>query len=138
MNISELPLFIIPLYNGFDFAKGSRFVLGGGTKDMPIIRMFGNTMFTLLANMLYRGKFTDITYGYNAFWKNAISDMDLKTDGFEMEIELFIKARKKRLKIVEIPCWEHKRRSGKGKLHTFKDGWKILKVIIKERINGHC
>ena len=136
MNLSELPLFIKQLLDGYDFAKGSRFTTGDGTKDMTMLRLFGNTIFTMLANILFGSHYTDITYGYNAFWKKAVSDMQFMTDGFEMEIELYLKAHQSRLKIAEIPCYENKRCYGKGKLHTFRDGWKILKVIIKERING--
>src|SRR6185436_15745954 len=65
---AEIPVFVGALLSGADFAKGSRFLQGGGSTDMTTLRRFGNWGFSVLANVLFRTRFSDITYGYNAVW----------------------------------------------------------------------
>jgi glycosyltransferase involved in cell wall biosynthesis len=136
MDPEEIPRFVGPLIRGYDFVEGSRFLPGGGTSDMPWYRGLGNRLFTSLACLLYGIRCTDICYGYNAFWKKTFSEIKLKSDGFEMEIEMHIKVSKVKLKVMEVPSFEGKRLYGTGKLKTFRDGWKILKTILKERLHG--
>ena len=46
INPKEIPSLIEPLLQGYHLTKGSRFLSGGGTVDMPIHRRFGNRVFT--------------------------------------------------------------------------------------------
>jgi glycosyltransferase involved in cell wall biosynthesis len=135
MNPGEIIDFVIPLRNGCDFTKGSRFMGNGSTVDMEKHRILGNRLFTLLTNLLYGSKYTDLAYGYNAFKRRALERMRLKSDGFEIETEMGIKARKTRLRVLEIPSVEQKRLSGQSNLNSFRDGWRILKIILKERLH---
>lgn len=136
MDPGEIPKFVEALVKGYDYAKGSRFLDGGGTNDMPLYRRLADKVFVSLVNLLYRAKFTDSSYGYKAFWKKAFQDINLRSEGFEIEAEIDIKVSKARLKIIEVPCMEKKRFSGNGKLHSFSDGWRILRTIVGERFYG--
>lgn len=136
MDPGEIPKFIEPLLDGYDFAKGSRFLEGGGTSDMPIHRVFGNRAFTILTNLLYSAEYSDLAYGYNAFRKSALNAIQLTSDGFEIETELNVRAAKVGLKVKEVPSFERKRLSGKGRLRSLPDGWRILRAIVKERFRG--
>jgi glycosyltransferase involved in cell wall biosynthesis len=126
----EISLFVTPLVLGFDFVKGTRFMLGGGTDDMPRHRIFGNWVFTTLANVLHGARYTDISYGFNAFRRLPILPLRLWTRGFEMEIELAIRVRQANLRATEVPCFEAARIHGEGKLHSLRDGWRILRIIL--------
>ncbi|MCK4634586.1 MAG: glycosyltransferase family 2 protein [Candidatus Aenigmarchaeota archaeon] len=117
---------------GYDVCMGSRFIQGGGTEDMPLFRKIGNKFFVLLVNSFWGMNYSDLCYGYRAFRKSAIKDLDLKRNGFGIETEISIKAAKKGLKILEVPSFEKSRKYGKGNLRTFKDGWNILKTILGE------
>lgn len=128
----EIPKFIEPILNGYDVSKGSRMVKGGGSTDITLFRRFGNKMFVTMVNTLYGSNFTDLCYGYLAFKKDAISKMNCKSDGFEIETEQSIRMAKTKLKIKEVPSFEAARINGEGRLHSFRDGWRILKVIIGE------
>ena len=136
MDPGEIPKFIEPLLNGYDYAKGSRFLNGGGTNDMPLYRRLADKAFVTLVNILYRAKFTDSSYGYKAFWKKSFKDIGLRAEGFEIEAEIDIKASKANLKIKEVPCMEERRFGGTPKLRAFSDGWRILRTIIGERFYG--
>ncbi len=133
MDPAEIPSFVAPLLKGYDFTKGSRFIKGGGTTDMPLQRKFGNWVFVTLVNLLYRGRYTDLCYGYNAFWKDAYDQLSIVSDGFEIETELNVKALKNNLKVTEVPSFEKPRISGAGNLRAFQDGKRIIKAIFKLR-----
>jgi hypothetical protein len=99
---------------------------------MPLHRVVGNRLFTILTNLLFSTKYSDLAYGYIAFRKSAFNGIKLTSDGFEIETELNIKAAKAGLEIKEVPSFEKKRLSGEGKLCSLPDGWRILKTILKE------
>ena len=133
MDLKDISKFVNFLTQGYDFAKGSRFLPGAGTKDMTRHRLFGNWVFTTLTNILYGTRYTDITYGYNAFWRRSVENIRVLADGFEEVVEWNINIRKKGLKVVEVPSYEHPRLYGEGKLRSFHDGARILRTIIRER-----
>src|SRR5258706_686995 len=133
---AEIPFFVGALLAGADFAKGSRFLQGAGTADMPPYRIFGNFLLTALANILFKNRFTDITYGYSAFWRYCIPYLALELDGWANEIVSCIRATRNGLRVVEVACFEHKRVAGEAKLRAFSAGWTILKAMLKERFVG--
>jgi hypothetical protein len=128
----EIGLLIEAIKSGFDVAMGSRFIQGGGTEDMPLLRAIGNKLFVLLVNTIWGTNYSDLCYGYRAFRKNCIKKLQLKSNGFGIETEIAIKAAKRHLRTIEIPSYEKLRSHGEGKLQTFTDGFKILKTILDE------
>jgi len=129
---SELCLLIAGIEAGFDICMGSRYIQGGGSEDITLIRKVGNKFFVFLVNLLWNMHYSDINYGYRSFRKDCIEKLNLESDGFGIESEISIKAAKKKLKVLEIPSYEKQRKSGSGKLRTFRDGLRILNTIIKE------
>jgi glycosyltransferase involved in cell wall biosynthesis len=129
----EMPRFVEALLAGYDFAKGSRFIQGGGSRDITPLRSLGNYALCKLVNVLFRIRFSDLCYGYNAFWKYCLSYLELDCSGFEVETQISLRMRKAQLKIVEVPSVEHPRIYGQSNLRTFRDGWRVLKTIVKER-----
>lgn len=136
INPKEIPKLIEPLLQGYDLTKGSRFLPGGGTIDMPLHRRIGNWVFTVMANILFGTKYTDLVYGFHAFWKEILERVDIKSGSFEIDTELYLKVKKAGLKVAEVPSFEARRIYGSGKLRSLRDGWRILKVIFRERFHG--
>ena len=130
----EIPCFVEVLVNGNDFAKGSRFVQGGGSYDLTWLRRLGNCGLSTLVNVLFGTKFSDLCYGYNAFWKYCLDHVEVNCDGFEVETLINIRMHKACLKIVEVPSFEQPRIYGVSNLRTFPDGWRVLKTIFQERL----
>ena len=129
----EIPRYIKPLLEGADFVKGSRFAPGGGTTDMPRIRKWGNGTFILLSNLLFDTSFSDLCYGFHAFWRHCLDTFQLNNiNGFEIDTVLYLQALRKKMRIVEVPSFEGYRFYGEGKLQTFPDGVRVLKTIFKE------
>jgi glycosyltransferase involved in cell wall biosynthesis len=130
---AEIPVFVGALRAGADFVKGSRFLQGGGTSDMPWYRRLGNGGFVRLVRLLFAGRYSDLCYGYNAFWARHCEAIGAGWDGFEVETLMNVRAVKAGLRIQEIPSHERERIHGTSNLRTLRDGWRVLKVIVKER-----
>lgn len=128
----EIPAFVDALLKGADYAKGSRFTKGGGTSDMEFHRKMGNLGFVWMVRILFGGSFTDLCYGYNAFWADVLPDLHLDGDGFEIETIMNVRALEAKLNIVEVGSFEFERRFGVSRLRTFPDGWRVLKAIGRE------
>jgi hypothetical protein len=134
MDPRELERFLVQLRAGCDLVKGSRFMPGAGTADMTPLRDLGNRCLLALANVLFRSSHTDLCYGYAAFRREAFQRLGLTADGFEIEAQLFLRAGRRGLRVMEVPSFEAPRREGNSNLNTFRDGWRVLKTILAERL----
>ena len=133
----EFGLLIEGIKAGFDVCMGSRFIQGGGTEDMPWYRKLGNKFFAWLVNLFWGTNYSDLCYGYKSFRKNSVKKLNLTSVGFAIETEMAIKAAKKKMRILEVPSYEKRRRHGQGKLKTFRDGFAILKTILREAAHNY-
>jgi glycosyltransferase involved in cell wall biosynthesis len=130
---SEIVSYVSALVGGADFAKGSRFANGGGTDDMTLIRRLGNRVLCALVNAKFGARYTDLCYGYNAFWRHCLEPIALDCAGFEVETLMNIRVVKAGLRVQEIPSHEHLRIHGASNLRAVRDGLRVLKVIMRER-----
>src|SRR4051812_32603167 len=143
---AEIPLFVQQLIDGADFVKGSRFSHGGHSHDITKLRKLGNDGLNLVVNVLFGTRFTDLCYGYNAFWRNVVPVLDLPDtrlprradgnkhwgDGFEIETMINIRAAVDGMKVGEVGSVEHRRIHGVTNLNTFRDGLRVLRTIFSE------
>lgn len=129
---AEIARFVGALVTGADYVKGSRFASGGGSDDITYTRRLGNLILSRLVNFLFKTRYTDLCYGYNAFWARHLPELRLDCDGFEVETVMNVRAAKAGLRIQEVPSHEHSRRHGVSNLHVVKDGWRIARVIVRE------
>ena len=130
----EISRFVQALAAGSDFAKGSRFLPGGGSSDITRIRTWGNRMLTHLVNLLFGSRYSDLCYGYNAFWVDLLDELALDADGFEIETQLNLRAIKAGLAVVEIASHEDSRIHGVSNLNAVRDGMRVLRTILHERL----
>jgi glycosyltransferase involved in cell wall biosynthesis len=130
----EIPRFIKRLMEGVDMVKGSRFAVSGGTTDMTLVRKLGNAGLAMVANTLFTQKYTDLCYGFHAFWRHCLDVLELESyDGFEIDTALYLQALRKNLRVVEEPSFEGERFYGSSNLNAIKDGIRVLKTIFRER-----
>jgi hypothetical protein len=128
----EIPAFVEALEAGADFAKGSRFLEGGGSADITTMRRLGNAFLSGTANVLHGTHFTDLCYGYNAFWARCLPFISLDVPGFEVETLINLRIAGAGMKITEVPSYEADRLHGTSNLKTFRDGFRVLKTILGE------
>jgi Glycosyl transferase family 2 len=133
----EILQFVGALVAGADFAKGSRFASSGRSDDITVIRRCGNRLLNMLVNRIFGTQYTDLCYGYNAFWARHVGALAVDCPGFEVETQMSIRAAKAGLLIQEIPSYERSRLYGSSNLRAIRDGWRILKLILRERLRGH-
>ena len=96
--------------------KGSRFAQGGGSTDITPLRRAGNRALNALVNTLYGTSYTDLCYGYNAFWARCLPYMRVDCAGFEVETLINIRIAKAGLTIHEVPSRERDRIHGTSNL----------------------
>ncbi len=142
----EIPRYVGALLDGADFAKGTRFTVGGGSSDLTRLRSFGNRVLNAIVNILFGTRYTDLCYGYNAFWTRCLPvlgldagverrDKKLWGDGFEIETIINTRIAKGRLKVVEVPSFELERMHGESNLNTWRDGFRVLRAAVTERFH---
>lgn len=134
MNPDEIERFVTALQDGLDFVKGSRFVRGGGTSDMSLIRKVGNGVLRTAVNRLYRTDLSDLCYGYMAFRRDRLGHLRLRSDGFEIETEMTVRAVTTSLRIGEVASYEARRRYGESNLRAWRDGGRALRTLLRQRL----
>jgi glycosyltransferase involved in cell wall biosynthesis len=130
----EIPRFVAALCNGADFVKGSRFAQGGYSSDITTVRRLGNRALNVLVNRLYGMSYTDLCYGYNAFWVRCLPYMHLDCSGFEVETLINVRIAKAGLVVHEVPSHESLRIHGQSHLRTVRDGFKVLRTLGVESL----
>jgi glycosyltransferase involved in cell wall biosynthesis len=144
---AEIPRFVDALLDGADFAKGTRFAKGGGSGDITRLRSLGNRALSMLVNICYRTHYSDLCYGFNAFWRRHVpvigldatsppppeADGRLWGDGFEVETLINIRIAKAGLVVSEVPSFERPRIHGVSNLSAVGDGLRVLRTILAER-----
>ncbi|MCW2681621.1 MAG: putative glycosyltransferase [Frankiales bacterium] len=146
----EIHAFVGALLSGADVAKGSRCLTGGGSHDLSPLRSVGNQALNLAVRLLHRERWSELCYGYAAFWRDAVDELALEEiarpsddhstarrprkhgHGFEIEAVLFVRAARAGLRVTEVASFEHRRRHGVSRLLTFPDGWRVLRAVVQE------
>jgi glycosyltransferase involved in cell wall biosynthesis len=128
----EIPRFLSALRTGADFVKGTRYVQGGGSQDLTPFRSLGNRVLTAIVNTLWRTNYTDLCYGYIAFWRKHLNVLTPDCRGFEIETLLCIRAAGRGLRVAEVASYESSRISGTSNLHATKDGIRVFRTILSE------
>lgn len=144
---AEIPRFVQALMSGADFAKGTRFAKGGGSSDITRLRSLGNRALNMLVNLCYGTHYSDLCYGFNAFWRRHVPVLGLDAtspapaerggrlwgDGFEVETLINIRVAKAGLVVCEVPSFERSRIHGVSNLNAVRDGTRVVRTILAER-----
>ena len=118
----DIPELIGPLQAGdADIAIGSRIKGRRGPASMDPITLASNRVVSRMLSLRYGGNFTDLQSGYKAFNRNAIETLSsrLRSTRFEIELEVFSKAKSCRLTIKEVPVRYHER-TGRTKFGLYQ------------------
>jgi glycosyltransferase involved in cell wall biosynthesis len=141
----EIPRFVQALVAGAEFAKGTRFAPGGGSDDITRLRALGNRALVGFVNVCHGSRYTDLCYGYNAFWRRLVPLLGLDADsppppnggrlwgdGFEVETLIHVRVAAAGLAVTEVPSFEHSRIHGVSNLSAATDGARVLRTILAE------
>jgi glycosyltransferase involved in cell wall biosynthesis len=126
----DIPKFLKPLRDGYDFIMGSRFK--GGIKKGAMSwthRYIGNPILSSMCRLFFHTKLSDIHCGLRAFSFDAYQKMKLRTLGMEFATETVVAALQNNLKIYEVPINYHPR-AGKSKLSPLADAWRHIRFML--------
>lgn len=128
----DIPRLLKPIQEGkAQVVYGSRFT--GEHRNMLFWHMVGNKFLSFLANMFYNTTLSDMEAGYKLFSRESLERISLRENGFGFDPEVTAKILKKGVKIYEVPISYAGREFSEGKKINWKDGFKILWVLIKYR-----
>lgn len=111
-----------------DIVIGSRYA--GIKPEYPLYRLIPSRVNRWLNALLFDSLFKDTNSGFYAVRKKVLDEMKLVCSDFEIDAEIFIKAKMLGFKIKEMPVkFIHKKESGEASVlrHTPK----VLKDILK-------
>jgi len=114
-----------------DFIFASRYQASSGSEDDTIITLVGNYIFTNIGKIFFRLNISDILYTFIIGKTKQANILDLKQKDFSFCVELPIKAKRMKMKLGCINSYERMRIAGKKKVNAFKDGFLILKHMVR-------
>ena len=92
----------------------------------------GNFVFTTLISSLFGKRFSDILSGYRVFSRRFVKSFPAVAQGFEIETELTVHALELRMPVDEVmTAYKERPEGSESKLSTFKDGFRILRTIVR-------
>lgn len=128
-----IPAFVAMLEEGYDVVMGSRFLGLIDDHAMKRVNRLGNRALSLMASALYGKRCTDVCTGMWAFRRDVVAGLGLTSTHFEIEAELFARAARARLRIVELPI-QYGQREGATKLGSVRDGLRIGAALVRYRL----
>jgi glycosyltransferase involved in cell wall biosynthesis len=114
-----------------DFIFASRYGANSGSDDDTVLTLVGNYIFTYIGKIFFKLNITDILYTFVIGKTEQAKKLNLYQKDFSFCVELPIKAKKMKMQLGNINSYERKRIGGKKKVNAFKDGFLILKHMIR-------
>jgi glycosyltransferase involved in cell wall biosynthesis len=133
----DIPRIVQLLSSGkYDVVMGDRLNGKMHAGAMNLVNRFGNTLLSLIFSLIFLVKVNDTQCGLRAIKRHFLKELSYKDYGMPYATEQLIKLSRKGARIANMPI-AYRPRIGKTKLCAWTDGFKILKVILKERFLGH-
>lgn len=107
----EIPILLKQIENGYELVLGSRFL--GVIEGMPLLKRFGNIIFSKVISNITGLKITDAQTGFRAFTRKVAEEIELISDHTYTQEQVIKSSRK--FKIKEVPVHFYKR-NGKSRL----------------------
>jgi len=133
-NPEDIPKLVRKVEEGYDIAYGSRFVKGGSLQGYPRSKMIANRTFNNLVRFLFGMPNRDVTNAFKAYKREvleAIGIDNIEANGFDLTIEVPLKAHILGFKSVEVPVSWNGRERGEAKLKLSRNGSIYGKRLLK-------
>lgn len=133
----EIPKLLYPIMAdnpGSRIVVGSRFLGNLEENAISHVHFIGNKIFNLLIKLLTGTGITDSQSGFRAYRREVLENLNIRSTGFEIETEMIMSGLKEGFSIEEVPITCKRRTDSVSRLHTFRDGFSILKIIVEESL----
>ena len=132
---NEYGRLLAPILDGrTDVVYGSRFLKP--TARVAFRRRVANQFLTVLTNVLFGARLTDMETAYKVFRREALDGIRLRCVGFDFEPEITAKLLRAGRRIVEVPIGYQPRREDEGKKIRWIDGVDAIYTLIKCRLGA--
>lgn len=130
---SEYGRLLAPILDGrADIVYGSRFL--ASSNRVALRRRLANAFLTMLTNILFGARLTDMETAYKVFRQDTLAGIRLRCVGFDFEPEITAKLLRAGRRIVEVPIGYQPRRENEGKKIRWIDGLDAIYTLIKCRL----
>lgn len=136
MPIEEVSKFIPPQLTDFDIAIGSREAFGAVRYNEPSYRHIGGRAINLLIRLFILSGFQDTQCGFKCFRAEVAENLfrQQTLTGWSFDIEILYLARRKKLRIKEIPiAWYF---YADSKVNAFRDALRMISDIFVIHLNA--
>jgi len=144
----EIPRFVDALLSGAEVAHGSRFRPGGDHRDAGALERLGHTLLNRLVNVFFGTRFTDLSCGYNAYWRELVPALQLPEadlprlkrgrlawgDGPEIDTLTTIRMAAQGLRVVEVATVGYPRMDGDRPRRLLPAALRALRVAYSEYV----
>ena len=131
-----IPALIEAVEHGADVAIGSRYVAQGRVVGWGAYRKLVSGVGNLLAKLTLGLRTRDVTSGYRCYAREAADVVQLaRSDGYAFQVEALYLARRRGLRIVEVPITFENRTVGKSKLGP-GEFMRFLQTLARLRVRG--
>ncbi|MBF0331227.1 MAG: glycosyltransferase [Candidatus Omnitrophica bacterium] len=113
-----------------DVVVASRYVPGGRRQGGDWLKAAGSRAVNLFFAALLRGRCHDATNSFKMYRKLILRDVVLTSRGFEISMEMTVKAFRRGARFVEIPTQWIERRQGTSKFHLLRHGWRYVLGVL--------
>ncbi len=128
--IELIPQMYNKIIEGNDIVSASRYIKGGRREGGPILKALLSRYSSCLIHKISRIPLTDLTNSFKAYHKKALENISIESTGFEISMEIVLKAYLKGYKIVEIPTKWRERTDGESHFAIIRDGIKFIRWFI--------
>lgn len=113
---------------------GSRF-LNTRKRGIPLRTRIANRFLTMLTNLLFGTRLTDMETAYKVFRREVLQDVRLRCVHFDFEPEITGQLAKRGQHIVEVPISYNPRRADEGKKISWVDGVEAIYTLLRVRFS---
>jgi len=117
---------LLGMLNDHDIVRGERPL---DSQNIPALNRYGNRAFNSLLASLFQLNGKDLLSGLYGMKRSAFELLELEAAGFDIEVEIAIKAKQRQLIVGDFEI-EYRSRVGDKKLRPVKDGLNILSRIL--------
>lgn len=135
----DIPKLVRKIEEGYDIAYGSRFCDGGSTDGYPPTKMLANRVFNNLVRLLFGIRHKDITNAFKAYRREVLDSIgidNLAANGFDLTVEIPLKAHILGFSSAEVPVSWHGRKRGEAKLKLSENGHRYGMRLLKMFVIG--
>lgn len=127
---SEIPLIVQPIIDGrADFVNGTRFRYPMEKGAMKKLHMISNRISAFIISLFIGQHITDSLCGLKAFKKETL--IGKLEENQWPDFELLLKAKKNKMRIVEVPIYYKTRKAGLSKMDTSKEWYRMPILLLK-------